>query len=91
MADVVYENTGDKTGATRGQIDAVTDWNERHAVGAAVDVRLDDGTVKRTVTRSVAWLLGGGQPVVSVVGIAGGYSLERVTAVVEVDAGGGEA
>jgi hypothetical protein len=71
--------------ATPEQIAAAMDWNQRHGVGAVVDVRGDDGSVTRTRTRSIAWLLSNGQPVVMLDGIAVGYDLGRVTAVVEVD------
>lgn len=56
-------------------------WNRKHAHGRAVDVKLDDGTVKRTVTQSEAWLLGGHTAVILLEGIVGGYSLARVTPV----------
>lgn len=64
---------------------AAQDWNEAHPIGTPVSVRKDDGTVLETHTRSVAWTLGeschgpGHTAVVSVNGISGGYSLERVT------------
>ena len=54
-------------------------WNERVPVGAAVSVRRDDGSTLETTTRSEAWVTEGGQPLVKVHGIAGGYLLERVT------------
>lgn len=53
-------------------------WNERHPIGTPVIVTRDLGEEQRTVTRSSAWTLGSGHPVVMVVGISGGYSLERV-------------
>lgn len=58
----------------------VVEWNERNPIGTKVDVTLDDGAVKQTKTRSVAWLASG-TPVVMVEGISGGYSLSRVQAV----------
>lgn len=53
-------------------------WNANVPVGQPVAVVRDDGTVLRTETRSSAWCLGDGSPVVKVDGIAGGYALERV-------------
>lgn len=47
-------------------------------VGIAVVVTKDDGTEFRTTTRSDPWLLSGHTAVIMVVGIAGGYMLERV-------------
>jgi hypothetical protein len=58
----------------------VIGWNERNPIGTKVDVTLDDGTVKQTKTRSVAWLASG-TPVVMLVGCRGGYMLSRVRAV----------
>ena len=54
-------------------------WNQAHRPGAAVIVKLDNGTLKYTRTRSEAWNLGHGQPVVMLEGISGGYDLARVT------------
>src|SRR5947209_145698 len=63
------------------QARAVRDWNNKvSASGAAVAVLLDDGSVKETVTRSEAWLMGGHSAVVMVEGISGAYSLHRVKA-----------
>ena len=56
----------------------VTTWNEKHPEGTRVVVRRDNGDVLETTTRSPAWVVGG-TAVVSVVGISGGYALERVT------------
>lgn len=58
---------------------AVNAWNEKHAPGTPVRVRLDDGTVKETKTTSAAWMLGGHTAVVIVEGISGGYDLTRVS------------
>lgn len=55
------------------------DWNSQRQAGASVDVRLDDGSIKKTKTRSDAWLMGGHTAVIMLEGIAGGYMLERVT------------
>jgi hypothetical protein len=53
-------------------------WNTRHAVGTHVCVTLDDGKLWETRTRSQAWNLGHGQPVVMLEGKSGGYDLKRV-------------
>ena len=53
-------------------------WNEKHKVGIGVLVKLDDGRLWHTKTRSQAWVLGGGQPVVMLEGRSGGYDLSRV-------------
>jgi hypothetical protein len=60
-------------------------WNERHPVGTAViaypGCRSSDCTScprLETRTRSAAWNLGHGEPVVSVEGYAGGISLEHI-------------
>lgn len=47
-------------------------------VGTAVIVRLDDGGLWHTRTRSLPWQLGHGQWVVALEGKAGGYDLTRV-------------
>ena len=47
--------------------------------GTPVVVRKDNGTILKTVTRSKPWLLGGHTWVVMVDGIAGGYSLNRIS------------
>jgi hypothetical protein len=54
-------------------------FNAECPSGTPVCVRRDDGSIMRTKTRSVAWLLSDGTPVVMVEGISGGYLLERVT------------
>lgn len=55
-------------------------WNIAHSIGDTVKVRLDDGTVKQTITESDAWLLGGHTAVILLKGITGGYMLSRVSA-----------
>lgn len=57
--------------------------------GQSVVVRLDNGQLLETVTRSVPWLLGGHTWVVMVEGIAGGYALDRVRASPEFTLGNG--
>jgi hypothetical protein len=54
------------------------EWNGRHKPGIDVVVILDDGTQWKTKTRSEAWELGHGQPVVALEGKSGGYDLSRV-------------
>lgn len=53
-------------------------WNSMHPVGSPCDLILDDGSMLRTKTRSIAWELGHGQAVVKVEGKSGGWLLERV-------------
>ena len=62
---------------------AVQEWNELYPPGTKVHLTNDDGEVEETETRSIAWLLGSGHPVVSVNGRAGGYLLERIKPIVE--------
>lgn len=54
------------------------EWNQRFKPGTNVVVFLDNGDHWRTKTRSEAWNLGNGQPVVLLDGKAGGYDLSRV-------------
>jgi hypothetical protein len=56
----------------------VAEWNAACPVGTAVTVTRDNGTVEHTRTRSVAWQLPSGSPLVLLEGIAGGYLLTRV-------------
>ena len=56
-----------------------TEWNKAHRPGTYVLVKRDDGTLWHTKTRSEAWELGGGQPVVLLEGRSGGYDLNRCT------------
>ena len=53
-------------------------WNENYPAGTSVEVQLDDETIFKTKTRSVAWPIGDGTPVVSLEGLTGGYLLSRV-------------
>lgn len=55
------------------------EWNAQHKAGIGVIVKLDGGKLKYTKTRSEAWELGHGQPVIMLEGISGGYDLARVT------------
>jgi len=56
----------------------VQEWNELYPPGTKIELTNDDGEVELTKTRSIAWLLGDGTPVVSVDGRSGGYLLERI-------------
>ena len=64
--------------STRIANNAAVHWNDVHKVGTRVRVTLDSGEHWFTRTRSEAWLLGHGQPVVMLEGKAGGYDLARV-------------
>lgn len=55
------------------------EWNRLYKPGIGVVVKLDDGKLWHTNTRSEAWNLGHGQPVVMLEGKSGGYDLSRVT------------
>lgn len=54
------------------------EWNERFKPGIEVVVILDNGDHWKTKTRSEAWEIGNGTPVISLEGKAGGYALKRV-------------
>lgn len=60
-------------------------WNEANPIGTPVTAypatRDDEGLVTRT--RSLAWNLGHGEPVVQVEGYAGGISLDHVDVIAE--------
>ena len=53
-------------------------WNARHPSGTEVNVKLDNGDIWPTKTRSEAWVLGDHTAVVMLEGRSGGYLLERV-------------
>jgi hypothetical protein len=57
------------------------EWNEKYAIGQSVIVWMDDNERRITTTRSTAWNLQGGQPVILLEGIAASYSLHRIRAV----------
>ncbi|MEE8503966.1 MAG: hypothetical protein V3T26_05905 [candidate division NC10 bacterium] len=57
---------------------AVEVWNASVSQGAAVLLIDDDGVIHATRTRSQAWLLPSGSPLVKVEGRTGGYSLFRI-------------
>jgi hypothetical protein len=52
-------------------------WNAHQRIGQAVRMMLDDGSFRKSKTRSEAWIASG-QPLVQVEGLGGGYSLYRV-------------
>ena len=56
------------------------EWNETYKPGQAVTLTEDNGSKTKTHTRSNAWDLGCGEPVVMVDGKSGGYSLKRIEA-----------
>lgn len=51
--------------------------------GSAVELTNDLGERIATKTKSEAWLLGDGTPVVKVNGVSGGYLLSRIRAIEE--------
>ena len=53
-------------------------WNAHHRVGTPVVLVDDLGRLEWTKTRTLAWCLGHGEPVVSVEGRTGGYILSRI-------------
>lgn len=53
-------------------------WNGLHVIGVLVDVRLDDGTIKRTRTGSAAWVLFEHTAVILLEGVSKPYPLDRV-------------
>jgi hypothetical protein len=56
------------------------EWNNTYPTCQPVYLTEDDGSLTATQTRSKAWELGCGTPVVSVDGKTGGYLLERIKA-----------
>lgn len=56
----------------------VDEWRDV-PLGTAVVVTKDDGSKVSTRTRSGPWMLGGHTAVIMVEGLAGCYSLERVS------------
>ncbi len=55
-------------------------WNYTYGVGQPISLIEDDGSLTFTQTRSEAWELGDGTPVIKVTGRTGGYSLKRIAA-----------
>ena len=54
------------------------EWNRHVPIGAACSVINNLGEIRRTRTRSHAWALAHGTPVVLIEGHRGGYALERI-------------
>ncbi len=73
------KNYHSRQAAKSAQRVAVERWNRSHRIGTPVIVVRDDKSEFQTVTRSDAWLLGGHSAVIQVEGIAGAYSLSRVS------------
>ena len=59
------------------------EWNEKYSPGQAVILTDSFDAEHRTRTRSPAWNLGHGAPVVLVEGRTGGWELERIRPVEE--------
>jgi len=60
---------------TQQQVD---EWNDTFPVGSPCRLRHNDDVWRDHHTRSIAWLLGHGQPVVKVDGKEGGWELDRI-------------
>ncbi|KKM68207.1 hypothetical protein LCGC14_1463210 [marine sediment metagenome] len=60
--------------------DLVRNWNSQYPVGTKVILTNDTGGEEITATRSQAWVIPSGPPLVSVEGRAGGYLLTRIKA-----------
>lgn len=58
-------------------------FNGACPIGGKVTVRLDNGDVMKTTTRSTACIFSGHTPVVFLEGISGCYLLDRVTPITE--------
>lgn len=66
--------------ATREDLEHQVDsFNMRYSVGQKVTIRLDDGSVKVTRTRSRAEILSGHSAVIWLNDVRGCYLLDRVT------------
>lgn len=72
-------NCGPRRPSPAQQQKLVTDWNAAYPPGTEVNVQKDNGAMFPTKTRSQAWLMGEHTAVIMLDGIAGAYSLERVT------------
>lgn len=57
------------------------EWNEKHPVGTAVQLKRDSGEVLNTKTRSSAYVSDAGYPVIFLEGVTGYYLMDRVTPV----------
>ena len=60
--------------------EVVAEWNRDNPPGTPVWLTDDHGQRHETVTRSIAWVLPNGIPLVMVHGRTGGYLLERIEA-----------
>lgn len=56
------------------------EWNNKYQVGQPIYLKEDDESITVTQTRSLAWDLDSGAPVILVSGNVGGYSLKRIKA-----------
>lgn len=65
------------TAAAAAQI-VCDSWNAAHQIGAEVDVTMDNGEIRRTKTRSEAFVCNSGYAVIHLEGIVGYYVLKRV-------------
>lgn len=73
------------TGSARAGRASAEEWNARCKPGQPVVVKRDDGSLWYTKTRSEAWNLGDGRPVVMLEKKSGGYDLLRVTAIEHIE------
>jgi hypothetical protein len=58
-------------------------WNRSNPVGTAVSITLDSGEVRKTTTRTEAYVSNAGYAVIFLEGISGYYLLDRVKVRVE--------
>lgn len=72
----IKKEHSDRAAERASQEALITAWT--HPIGTAVWVRRDDGHEEATTTRSMPWMVGSGDAVILLVGISGGYALERV-------------
>lgn len=56
----------------------VQEFNERFAVGQAVFLQLDDGSLEETRLRSRAWAMPSGSVIAKIDGHAGGWLISRI-------------
>lgn len=61
-------------------IERVENWNSNYNIGQQIFVKKDNGHKMISKTRSKAWLLSDGTPVIKIKGIRGCYALERIIA-----------
>lgn len=85
MANFIRTRPGERLNLKQKELAArvaIVNWNKKYPVGTKVNVKKDNGEVLNTVTRSAADVIGC-MAVIWVEGIAGCYSLDRVTAVLD--------